>query len=181
MKDDSISRQAAIQPEQQHGRVFKGIVVEYPSYNTYPEYIGKPYFSIKYTENGQEFIGYGTYKPEVLSEYLKEYFMPSAQPEPSTEIQEILDYLDNTLHPIVSPDNWNVYSELHDMVSKLPSVQPERGTGAWIINDEYPQHCWCSECNNFFSLFDPKSIHFCPNCGSEMKTCVWKSQYEKEN
>ena len=107
--------------------------------------------------------------------------LPSAQPEPSTEIQEILDYLDNTLHPIVSPDNWNVYSELHDMVSKLPSVQPERGTGAWIINDEYPQHCWCSECNHFFSLFDPKSIHFCPNCGSEMKTCVWKSQYEKEN
>ena len=107
--------------------------------------------------------------------------LPSAQPEPSTEIQEILDYLDNTLHPIVSPDNWNVYSELHDMVSKLPSVQPERGTGAWIINDEYPQHCWCSECNHFFSLFDPKSIHFCPNCGSEMKTCVLKSQYEKEN
>lgn len=68
------------QPEQ-HGRVFKGIVVEYLSYNTYPEYNGKPYFSIKYTENGEEFIGYGTYKPEVLSEYLKEYFMPSADPE----------------------------------------------------------------------------------------------------
>ena len=73
---DLISRQA-----EQQGRVFKEIVVEYPSYNTYPEYEGKPYFSIKYTENGQEFIGYGTYKPEVLSEYLREYFMPSAQPE----------------------------------------------------------------------------------------------------
>lgn len=69
------------QPEQQHGRVFNGIVVEYPSYNTYPEYKGKPYFSIKYTENGQKFIGYGTYNPEVLSEYLKEYFMPTAQPK----------------------------------------------------------------------------------------------------
>ena len=73
---DPIERQTAIQPEQQHGRVFKGVVVEYPPYN-----IWKPYFSIKYTENGQEFIGYGTYKPEVLSEYLKEYFMPSAQPD----------------------------------------------------------------------------------------------------
>lgn len=106
--NDSISRQAAIdalinhfkkspttairargvveelppaEPEQQHGRVFKGIVVEYPAYTTYPECKGKPYFSINYTENGQEFIGYGTYKPEVLSEYIKEYFMPSAQPE----------------------------------------------------------------------------------------------------
>ena len=51
--------------------------------------------------------------------------LPSAQPEPTTEIQEILDYLDTTLHPIVSPDNWNVYAELHDMVSKLPSAQPD--------------------------------------------------------
>ena len=81
---DPIERQAAIQPEQQHGRVFKGVVVEYPPYN-----IWKPYFSIKYTENGQEFIGYGTYKPEVLSEYLKEYFMPSAQPEPRYTEEEL--------------------------------------------------------------------------------------------
>ena len=107
MKDDLISRKAAIdaleitpfddygdylrarelieslppaQSEKQHRRIFQGIVVEYPSYNTYPEYEGKPYFSIKYTENGQGFIGYGTYKPEVLSEYLKEYFMSPAQP-----------------------------------------------------------------------------------------------------
>lgn len=68
------------QPGQRNARVFQGIVVEYPSISVYPEYEGKPYFSIKYTENGQEFIGYGTYKPEVLSEYLKEYFMPPTQP-----------------------------------------------------------------------------------------------------
>jgi len=77
----SIKNLQPAQPEQQHGRIFKEIVVEYPLYNIYLEYEGKPYFSIKYTENGQEFIGYGTYKPEVLSEYLKEYFMPSVQPE----------------------------------------------------------------------------------------------------
>lgn len=48
--------------------------------------------------------------------------VPSAQPNSSPEIQEILNYLDTTLHPIVSPDNWNVYAELHDMISKLPSA-----------------------------------------------------------
>lgn len=69
-------------PVQQHRRIFQEIVVEYPLNSPYLEYEGKPYFSIKYTENGQEFIGYGTYKLEVLSEYLKEYFMPSAQSEP---------------------------------------------------------------------------------------------------
>ncbi len=74
-------------PKEQHGRTFQEIVVEYLPYNTYP-YKGKPYFSIKYTENGQEFIGYGTFKPEVLSEYLKEYFMPSAQPEPLTDAEQ---------------------------------------------------------------------------------------------
>ena len=42
---------------------------------TYPEYRGKPYYSIHYKENGEEFVGFGTYNPEVLSRYLKEYFM----------------------------------------------------------------------------------------------------------
>lgn len=49
--------------------------------------------------------------------------LPSAQP---FEIQEILDYLDTKLHPIISPEHWNIYSELHDMISTLPSAQPEK-------------------------------------------------------
>ena len=65
-------------------RKFEEIVVEYPPAElcTYPEYRGKPYFSIKYEENGEHFIGFGTYKPEVLSRYLREYFiMPPCKPE----------------------------------------------------------------------------------------------------
>ena len=49
----------------------------------------------------------------------------SEQPEQSSEIQDILEYLDTVLHPIISPDHWNVYSELHDMISMLPSAQRE--------------------------------------------------------
>lgn len=52
--------------------------------------------------------------------------LPSAQPEQSSEIQDILDYLDTVLHPIVSPENWNVYAELHDMISMLPSAQTKQ-------------------------------------------------------
>lgn len=33
--------------------------------------------------------------------------------------EELLDYLDTVLHPIISPDHWNVYSDLHDMISTL--------------------------------------------------------------
>lgn len=60
-----------------HGRKFEEIVVEYPpaEFCTYPKYRGKPYFSIKYEENGEHIIGFGTYKPEVLSTYIQEYFI----------------------------------------------------------------------------------------------------------
>ena len=64
-------------------RRFEEIVVTYPNPDlcSYPEYKGKPYFSIKYEENEEHYIGYGTYNPEVLSQYIKEYFiLPSAQP-----------------------------------------------------------------------------------------------------
>ena len=68
-------------PEQQ--RTFVELVVEYPDPElcTYKEYKGKPYYSIKYIENGEIHIGYGTYNPKVLSQYLKEYFISSAQPD----------------------------------------------------------------------------------------------------
>lgn len=60
-------------------REFEEIVVEYPPEDlcTYPEYKGKPYFSIKYKEGNDCFIGYGTYNPKVFSRYLRDYFMPS--------------------------------------------------------------------------------------------------------
>lgn len=60
-----------------HRKKFEEIVVEYPPAElcTYPEYRGKPYFSIMYEENGKHIVGYGTYKPEVLSRYLQEDFI----------------------------------------------------------------------------------------------------------
>lgn len=57
-------------------REFIEILTNYQSDDlcSYPEYRGKPYFSIHYRENGEEFVGYGTYKIEVLSRYLRDYF-----------------------------------------------------------------------------------------------------------
>lgn len=64
-------------------REFEEIVVEYPPEDLfiYPEYKGKPYFSIKYKEGNDYFIGYGTYNPKVFSRYLRDYFMPSVTPQ----------------------------------------------------------------------------------------------------
>lgn len=60
-----------------------------------------------------------------IMEYIDE--VPTIEPEPSTGKQEILDYLDTVLHPIISPEHWDVYSELHDMISTLPSSEPKLG------------------------------------------------------
>lgn len=61
-------------------RKFQKIVVSYPSICPYPEYEGKPYFAIQFIENGKdEIVGFGTYNPNVLSQYLKEYFL--SEPE----------------------------------------------------------------------------------------------------
>ena len=107
-ENDVISRKAAI--DAIHGRTFKEIVVRYPTYTTYPERQGKPYFSIKYTENGQEFIGYSTYKPEVLSEYLKEYFMTSAQPDHVADVSKKVDMMHEYIYKIVQDcDGVNCY------------------------------------------------------------------------
>lgn len=63
-------------------RLFEEVVVEYPDPDkcAYQEYKGKPYYSIRYREDGQDYLGFGTYKPEVLSRYLKEYFVHPVKP-----------------------------------------------------------------------------------------------------
>ena len=61
-------------------------------------------------------------------------------------VQEILGYLDNVLHPIVSPDNWYVYSDLYDMIVELPFEEPE---------------CGCTTKMR-------EKTKYCPNCGAKM-------------
>ena len=56
------------------------------------------------------------------------------------DIQEILDCLDNVLHPLVSPDHWNVYSDLYDMVEQLGT-----NCGADIIR--------CKDCKYYKTEF----------------------------
>ena len=86
---DWIDRHAAIDVAnrtlEEPIRIFVELVVEYldPELCPYKEYKGKPYYSIKYIENGEARVGYGTYSPEVLSQYLKEDFISSAQPDRS--------------------------------------------------------------------------------------------------
>lgn len=81
--------------------------------------------------------------------------------------QEVLNYLDNVLHPIVSPNNWNVYSELYDMIEELPPAEPVRH-GKWIDG-----HCSICGCDVPAYIIDWKwqkdmNAKFCPMCGARM-------------
>ena len=70
---------------------FIGIEVSYPPPEgcCYPEYKGKPYFAIKYKEDGQYMVGFGTYNPEVLSRYIKEYFIKPMNKSDESERMEL--------------------------------------------------------------------------------------------
>ena len=62
-----------------------------------------------------------------------------------------------------------------DALWELPSAQPERKKGRWIITDT--DSCYCSECkkdpisfvngSEFWWL--DKMPNFCPNCGADMR------------
>lgn len=55
------------QPKQKNDQKFIEIVAECPPI--------RPYFSIRYEENGETFEGFGTYSPAVLSDYIREHFI----------------------------------------------------------------------------------------------------------
>ena len=81
---EKLTEPPSVEPEQMKDRKFLEIIVNYPKICTYPEYEDKPYYSIKYEENGDMIVGYSTYKPEVLSQYLREYFISPTEPERKT-------------------------------------------------------------------------------------------------
>lgn len=83
--------------------------------------------------------------------------------------QDILDYLDAEVHPLVSPDHYYVYSNLHDMVSELPTVNPVRH-GKWVESDT--DGFVCSECHSGYrdqpTCMGRPMFEYCPICGAKM-------------
>ena len=78
--------------------------------------------------------------------------LPAVQPDRPFEIQDILDYLDTVLHPIISPEHWNVYSELHDMISALPSATQQKPL-KYSGNGSICCHCKTQDCTG--CLYEP--------------------------
>ena len=138
-EDETVTICNALKPER--SRTFLEIVVSYPAFCTYPEYEGKPYYAIKFEENGETIVGFGTYKPEVLSQYLREYFIPSAEPERKTgKWIEVYGYATPGGDPV-----WKC---------------SECGKGIHVYGIEAPSY------NRDYT--DGHQWVACPNCGAEM-------------
>lgn len=65
---------------------------------------------------------------------------------------------------------------LNEILSAVPSAQPERKTGKWIrenivLTSNPPQYQWhCSECGRLVHWFSAEILtDFCPNCGCKME------------
>lgn len=104
------------------------------------------------------------------------------QTEQPTEVQDILQYLDEYLHPIISPEHWSVYSELYDMISMLPSVQSEQKKGKWIYPSGIVGFGRCSECKALwdYSLITNRFFRHCPRCGAKIENSPFKDGKEME-
>lgn len=142
-------------------RIFEKIVVDYPPEDlcTYPEYKGKPYFSIQYEENGEHFVGFGTYKPEVFSHYLNEYFIKnqnifqlSGKPTSEDYIgrKELVEWLKN-----IQPKDGKELGVLFDImehVKNMQGVMPEqkkcKNCKWWSGDDDDSGFGYCQACKH---------------------------------
>lgn len=144
-EDETMTNCNALKPER--SMTFLEIVVRYPGFCTYPEHEGKPYYAIKYEENGETIVGFGTYKPEILSKDLREYFISSAEPErkwipvtealPKVRTDVLLAFEKNMAVGFYSHDCWNVntgngfytgvFTDEDKPIAWMPLPEPWRG------------------------------------------------------
>lgn len=70
----------------------------------------------------------------------------------------------------------DVRQDMINRIRRMPSAEPRRESGNWLITDAYPHKVYCSKC---FATIAQKNWHiwedgslprkFCPNCGADMR------------
>ena len=76
----------------------------------------------------------------------------------------------NAITEIDDHCNMDIYTnEVRELVNDLPSVQPIRPKGEWILDKEHSYTFGIYKCSNCQSFGSAKHYHFCPNCGADMR------------
>lgn len=82
------------------------------------------------------------------------------------------DAIDTTWEDPSYTDPLNVLSEVRDRIKALPSAQPERKKGKWIVTSEFEdcRYAKCNQCKVTQIFYYGKPLtNFCPNCGAELR------------
>jgi PHP family Zn ribbon phosphoesterase len=74
-------------------------------------------------------------------------------------------------------DEYIVYDNgksIEDLISELPSAQPERKRGKWVLHPEVRNiyggiYIECSECHTKYVVQYVEDEKYCRNCGAEME------------
>ena len=59
-----------------------------------------------------------------------------------------------------------VLNQFIDWIDEAPTIEPERKRGEWIPCGGSFR---CSECSSMPEFKDIRRLHFCPNCGADMR------------
>lgn len=84
--------------------------------------------ALKYYNNNEDktvkrlkeiYCAAGDHPDIYIKRSIKKFMKEIKHQKAEDKIDEIRLYLNNNLHPLVSPDNWSVYSDLTDLVDEL--------------------------------------------------------------
>ena len=94
----------------------------------------------------------------------------------SGKLEDIRNYLDVEVHPVVSPDRWDVYAALCDMVddtiAMLKAQEPKLVTSIHkehnnVLNPNVP---WVGKCPKCGKKIEGRNLtRFCKFCGQAVK------------
>ena len=148
----------------------------------------KGYYSIIWEEDGEENEGYSSFSLDVISDFLKEYFIQEPKQADSGSASCInhenthVRTTDDLISRQVAIDT--LYKMLHDCfladdeeldavittLNELPSVTPR--SGKWRVINKFEDCCYakCNQCNMTQVFYYNKPLtNFCPNCGADMR------------
>jgi hypothetical protein len=88
--------------------------------------------------------------------------------------EAVIDTVNNTIAKYI-PTFIGPYEkiplELARAIKDVPPVTPTRKVGKWTTNSDFTDSLICSCCNSKWDMWkwESKNMHYCPNCGAEMK------------
>ena len=99
-----------------------------------------------------------------------------------THLDDMRLFADTRVHQIVSPENWEIYSELcnfidlvkEEILDLLKEQEAKKGTWQWKIHGKPESggmlgEAICDQCGkSTYATAVKGDLNYCPNCGANM-------------